>query len=128
AFGGARWHRAALVGTRADPELAAAARAGGAAVTPWNRVEVGLAPPAVSVNFGFETGRLPEPVAYSPDGLTIVVAGEDGGALICDASGQPLRLLQGHRGRVHAVYYGETALATGSVDCTVRLWDPLGGR
>ncbi|WP_239330805.1 TIR domain-containing protein [Frankia sp. CiP3] len=128
AFAGTRWRRAALVGTHLDSDLAEAARARGAAVTPWNPVEVGLAPPAVSVNFGFESGRLPEPVAYSPDGLTIVVAGEDGGALICDASAQPLRSLQGHRGRVHAVYYGETVLATGSVDCTVRLWDPLTGR
>jgi WD40 repeat protein len=127
AFEGVRWRRAALVGVRAAPALVKAAQAGGAAVAPSQQVEVGLAPPAVSVNFGFESGRIPQPVAYSPDGLTMVVAGEDGGALICDASGQPLRTLQSHHGRVHLVYYGEKVLATGSTDCTIRLWDPLTG-
>jgi WD40 repeat protein/3',5'-cyclic AMP phosphodiesterase CpdA/transcriptional regulator with XRE-family HTH domain len=127
AFVGVRWRRAALIGVRAEPALIEAARAGGAAIAPGYQVEVGLAPPTVSVNFGFESGRIPQPVAYSPDGLMMVVASEDGGALICDASGQPLRTLQSHHGRVHAVYYGNKILATGSTDGTVRLWDPLTG-
>nr|MDT0666856.1 pentapeptide repeat-containing protein [Micromonospora sp. DSM 115978] len=92
-FDDVQWRHAALIGARLDPSLAAAARVGGAALAPGHQVQLGLAPPAVSVNFGFESGRLPSPVAYSPDGLTAVVASEDGGALICDVDGQPLRTL-----------------------------------
>jgi len=124
----ASWRRAAVIGARISPELAEAVSAGGAAVTPGCPIEVGLAPSTVSVNFGFEAGRLPHPVAYSPDGLTIAVAGEDGGVLICDADGLPIRSLQGHRERVHAVVQGERTIATASLDTTVRLWDPLTGR
>ncbi|KJE19859.1 WD40 repeat-containing protein [Frankia torreyi] len=126
-FDRSRWRRALVINAAAAPELTAVARASGGAVMPGGLVEFGLAPPAVSVNFGFETGRIPAPVSYSPDGSIMVIAGEDGGALVCDADGLPLRTLQGHHGRVHAVLATDSHIVTVSTDCTVRLWDALTG-
>ncbi|WP_261561806.1 pentapeptide repeat-containing protein [Frankia tisae] len=126
-FDGSRWRRALVINAGAAPELTAVARASGAAVMPGGLVEFGLAPPAVSVNFGFETGRIPAPVSYSPDGSIMVIAGEDGGALVCDTDGRPLRTLQGHHGRVHAVLATDSHIVTVSTDCLVRLWDALTG-
>ncbi|MCK9921051.1 TIR domain-containing protein [Frankia sp. AgPm24] len=126
-FATSRWRRALVINSGASAALAAAARAGGAAVMPGGVVEFGLASPAVSVNFGFETGRIPSPVRFSPDGSIMVIAGEDGGALVCDPDGRPLRTLQGHRGRVHAVAVTVNHIVTASVDRVVRLWSALTG-
>lgn len=130
---GSRWLRSALVDVNASAGLATAPELHGAAVAPGQRIDVELAPASVSVPYGFDSrrGRLPEPVAYSPDGDTVAIGNDDGGVLVCDtATGLPLRTLHGHHGRVHAVVYGPvgTFLATGSADGTVRLWDTVTGR
>jgi WD40 repeat protein len=44
----------------------------------------------------------------------LAVGSDDGGVLVSDArTGLPVRTLQGHRGRVFSVSYGENALVTG---------------
>ncbi|WP_322762120.1 TIR domain-containing protein, partial [Frankia sp. Cr2] len=126
---GASLRYTAIVGGRADPGVLADARHRGAAVAPGQDVQVELAPSAVGVSFGFEIGRLPDPVAYSPDGAILAIASEDGGVLTCDAAtGSPLRTLQGHQSRAYAVRYSGDVLASGSSDTTVRLWEPMTGR
>ncbi|MFC4119659.1 TIR domain-containing protein [Nonomuraea zeae] len=120
---GARWHRASLInvtGTLPPPH--------GAAVVPGHPVEVEFGPAGIGVPYGyhFKTSRLPEPIAYGPDGATIAIGNEDGGVLLC-VGGAPVRTLQGHRGRVYAVTFAGDLLATGASDGTVRLWDALTG-
>ncbi len=118
----------AVVGAVADPALLADLRRRGAAVAPGQPVGVGLAPPAVGVSFGFEIGRIPDPVAYSPDGGILTIASEDGGVLVCDAaSGQPLRTLHGHQARAYLVRCAGETLVSGSADRTVRVWEPATG-
>lgn len=120
---GARWHRATLINvTGTPPHLP------GAAVVPGHPVETQLAPAAIGVPYGynFHTSRLPEPIAYSPDGSTIAIGNEDGGVLLC-VGGLPVRTLQGHTGRVYSVSFAGDLLATGASDGLVMLWDPLTG-
>ncbi|MFG1961129.1 TIR domain-containing protein [Nonomuraea sp. NPDC049028] len=120
---GARWHRATLINvTGTLPDLP------GASVVPGQPVEIQLAPAAIGVPYGyhFQTSRLPEPIAYSPDGSTLAVGHEDGGVLLCVA-GAPVRTLQGHAGRVYAVSFAGGLLATGASDGLVVLWDALTG-
>ncbi|MFG2072818.1 WD40 domain-containing protein [Nonomuraea maritima] len=124
ALEGARWHRATLIDvTGTLPHLP------GAAVVPGQPVEVEFAPSSMSVPYGFhfQTSRLPEPIAYSPDGATIAIGNEDGGVLLC-VGGAPVRTLQGHRGRVYAVTFAGDLLASGAADGAVVLWDARTGR
>ncbi|MFC9895887.1 TIR domain-containing protein [Nocardia sp. NPDC127579] len=124
---GARWHRAALLevtGTPLDSDLR------GAATVPGTPVHTEFAPAALGVRHGFHArhGRLPQPVAYSPDGGTLAIGSENGGVLIYDTeTGRPLRTLQTHRARTFAVGYTEEVLITGSGDGTVGLWDAATG-
>ncbi len=127
---GSRWKGAALIDVSARPEFFAAPELHGAAIAPGQPVEAELAPAAVGVSYGFDVGRLPQPVAYSGDGTAVAIGSDDGGVLICDAaSGRPLRTLHGHRGRVYAVAYGPggSVLATAASDETISLWDPATG-
>jgi WD40 repeat protein len=127
---GGSWRRAALIDVTADEGLARVPELATAAMLPRDPVLPGFAPPEVGVSFGFETGRIPLPVSYSPRGDLIAIGSDDGGVLLADtASGQPVRTLQGHRGRVYAVLYGpgDAPLATAASDRDIRLWDPVSG-
>ncbi|MFE4328258.1 TIR domain-containing protein [Streptomyces sp. NPDC056831] len=127
---GSRWHRAALIAPILDDAVRRAPELRAAAIAPGMPVEAGYRPSAVGVPYGFDmrTSRLPEPIAYSPDGELLAVGSEDGGVLICGAdTGRALRTLQGHSGRVYAVKFAGDTIATGGSDGTVRLWDPVSG-
>jgi WD40 repeat protein len=127
---GSTWRRAAVVGVTAAEGLLEAEELRGAAIAPGHAVGLELAPASVGVSHSFERGALVAGlVAFSPDGQTVAVGVEDGGALICDArSGLPLRRLAGHTGRVWSlVFSGDGLLVTTSADHTVRLWDPVAG-
>lgn len=127
---GSRWGRAALIDVRAGSELLRAGELRGAAVSPGQQTDTEFAPAAIGVQYGFEFGRLPQPIAYSPDGGLLAIGSDDGGVLICDTvSGRPLRTLRAHSGRVYAVAYGpgDTVLATAASDGTAILWDPVTG-
>ncbi|NDJ77845.1 MAG: WD40 repeat domain-containing protein, partial [Chloroflexi bacterium] len=66
-------------------------------------------------------------VAFSPDGSTLAVAGENPAvvALWDTGSGERIAVLEGHFDRVHSVAFSPdgTRLASGSYDNTLRLWD-----
>lgn len=121
---GSRWAMAALVGTGSEDPAAAELR--GAAVSPPMPVQLGLAPAEVGVPYGFEIGRIPNPVSYHPQGTTLIFGSADGGLLVCDAAtGQPVRTVAGHRSRIYCVRHSHDGrlLLTGSADGTARLWD-----
>ena len=69
-------------------------------------------------------------VKYSPDGKTLVSAGDTTVKLWDVATGKLLRTLQGHTGEVYSVTYSPDgkALASGSADSTVKLWDVATGK
>jgi hypothetical protein len=128
---GVEWRRAVLVGVKADKTLLDRARAGGASVVPHEPVEPAIRPPAIGVRFGFEEGRLPQPIAYDDDGALLAIGNEDGSILLCDANdGSPVRLLVGHAWRTYVVAFSprQPVLASGSLDGQVRLWDANTGR
>ncbi len=125
---GSRWNRAALIDATGVPD---APELRNAAVAPGCPVETEFAPASIGVRHGFDAGmgRLPQVLDYSRDGDMLAIGSDDGGVLICDtATGQPLRILQGHLGRVFSVTYGTDVLVTGSTDGTVRVWDTATGR
>jgi WD40 repeat protein/uncharacterized protein YjbI with pentapeptide repeats/3',5'-cyclic AMP phosphodiesterase CpdA len=128
---GSSWRRAAVIATTRDGDLADRVELRGAAVAPGMPVDTQLYPAKVGVPYGFHInfGRLPLPVAYSADGGTLAVGCDNGSVLICDTrTGQPLRTLEGHRGRAYAVVPGpDDTLITAGADHTVRSWDTATG-
>jgi WD40 repeat protein/Cdc6-like AAA superfamily ATPase len=129
---GSRWTRAALIDVVADPMIMDAPELRDAAIAPGQPLVTETAPASVSVPYGYhrETARLPEPLAWSPDGGVIAAGCEDGGVLLVDAiTGLPLRTLRGHHGRVYAVGYTTAGdlLFTAASDGTLRGWDPVTG-
>jgi len=119
------WELAALVGVE-QPGLAELPELQAAAMAPPMPVSLGLAPAEVGVPHGFEIGRIPDPVSFHPHGTTLIYGGSEGGLLVCDAAtGQPVRTVGGHRGRVYGVRHSPDGrlLLTGSADLTARLWN-----
>ena len=122
---GGSWDLAAVVGVD-RPDLAALPELRGAAVAPPMPVSLGLAPAEVGVPYGYEIGRIPDPVSFHPRGTTLVYAGSDGGLLVCDgATGHPVRTVDGHRARVYGLRHSADGrlLLSGSADGTARIWD-----
>jgi WD40 repeat protein len=129
---GSRWARAALIDVTAGDDTLAEPELRDAAITPGQPLVSEAAPASVSVPYGyhFEIARLPEPLAWPPEGEVLAAGCEDGGVLLADAvTGLPLRTLRGHHGRVYAVAWsaGGQWLVTAASDGTMRVWDPVSG-
>jgi WD40 repeat protein/DNA-binding SARP family transcriptional activator len=116
--------------------LATASRDGTAKVWDLSAVpKTDLEASAVSAA-GEELFTLTEPngsalwrIAFSPDGMRLATASEDGIARVWDvaatSSGQLLHTLTGHTDRVVGLAFGPdgTRLATASFDATAKVWD-----
>ncbi|MEV6772509.1 pentapeptide repeat-containing protein [Nocardia sp. NPDC051030] len=124
---GSRWTRAAILDVTGLPtgtDLAGSAR------VPGTPPDTEFAPAAIGVTYGVDTqlGRLPRPLAYSPDGGAIAIGCDYGAVVIYGTeTGRTLRTLQGHRARTFAVSFTEQVVVSGSADGTVRIWDATTG-
>lgn len=124
---GSRWTRAVLIEATGRPAHTALA---GAIQVPGTGPGTEFAPATIGVRHGIDTqhGRLPRPLAYSPDGRAIALGCDYGGVVIYGAdTGRTLRTLQGHQARAVAVAFTEHVLVSGSADGTARIWDAATG-
>lgn len=65
-------------------------------------------------------------VSFSPDGLRLATASDDGTVRVWDLmTGNPLAVLKGHEGAVNSINFSSNGkyLASASADKTIRLWD-----
>jgi WD40 repeat protein len=69
--------------------------------------------------------EIPDIVAYSPDGKTLVAASGSMVRVWDAAAWQLKRTLGGHRGKIEAIAFNRDGkrLATASADTTVLIWD-----
>lgn len=130
---GSRWNRAAVIDvTGLPPDARARPELHGAAIAPGMPVQTEVAPADIGVPFGYDekTARLPQPLAYSPDGGLLAIGNSDGGVTLCDAeTGLPVRTLRGHQDRVYSTRFARAGrvLVTAASDATLRRWDVATG-
>jgi WD40 repeat protein len=92
----------------------------GGDLTPWRR-EAG----------SWVAGRarlIPGAGELSPDGTSVLCLGDGHDLRLCDLEGKVRSTLRGHTGRLKAVAFASSgAVATSSVDGTIRVWDGATG-
>jgi eukaryotic-like serine/threonine-protein kinase len=100
------------------------ARTEGNEVFLWDYEQCRLAAPPLA-----HTGKVRH-ACWSPDGLTVATASEDGSAIIWDARTGARRHTLAHKGLVNWVAYHPqgTRIVTASEDGSVRLWDVNTGK